>query len=121
MHGPILSQYPCERTGVDSGDARYVSTVEPFSKRAGCGMMAISIDQVLNNQFLYLNARGFEWRVQAACASGCRHTIISNEWIRKYGYLAPVGRICHGLDVPGHAGVEDDLAGGRPGHTGRSA
>jgi len=118
LHGPFLSQLSCQRTGVDSGDARYLFTVEPFGKRAGCRMMAISIDQVLNHQALYLNAGGFEWRVQAACGSGCRHTIISNEWIRQYEYLAPVGRIRYGLDVAGHAGVEDDLAGDRPGYTG---
>ena len=62
--------------------------------------MATRIDQDLNHQALYLNAGGFEWRVQANYASGRRHTKISNEWKCKYENLAPVGRISHGLNVP---------------------
>ena len=52
-------------------------------------------------------------RIEAALRPGLagRHAVVSNEWIREYENLTPVGRIRHGLDVTGHAGVENDFTG----------
>ena len=111
LHGLFLSQPSRERLGVDSRDIRYLFAIEPLCKGSCCRMIAIRIDQVLSPLTLYLNPGGFESQIQTALGSGCRYAIVSNEGIREYENLTTVGRIRHCLDVPGHAGIEDNLTG----------
>ena len=106
LHGAALPQALGQGSGIDAAEDRQAFAGEPGIQRLAGEVVAEVSREMLRHQALHLDAG----RLESSLGRPGRDTVVPHQRIRQDQDLAGVGRVGQRLDIPGHAGVEDDLA-----------
>jgi hypothetical protein len=103
-HRALVAQVAGERARVDTGESGQVLLREQRIEGPGRAPVARDLAEIATHHALRPQARTLPVLVV--------HAVVADQRVREHQDLAAIGRVREDLLVPGHRGVEHDLAGG---------